>query len=265
MIWEIEVDILSQIHNVCMKQGLRYSLAYGTLLGAVRHKGFIPWDDDIDIIMPREDYDQLIGLWPKLPIASEYILQNKYTDPDYTQNFSKIRKNHTTFVQVEEELKVRYHTGIFVDIFPGDRVATGVREKLQFAACALNLLYARNFASGSTGVIGLIEKVLLLMPEKVRQALYKITDQYIQRWKNEKSQPLFFPSTIQEVRKHYPADLFDEMTDLEFCGKHFMCIKKYKDMLTYDYGDYMKLPPIEQQVMTHHPLIIDFGHNRDEI
>lgn len=116
-IWATEQEILDVIHQVCTEHGLRYSLAYGTLLGAVRHKGFIPWDDDIDLMMPREDYEKLLVIWNQ-SAPKGYILQNTRTDPDFTQNFTKIRKDHTTFLQGESEREKHYHKGIFVDIFP---------------------------------------------------------------------------------------------------------------------------------------------------
>lgn len=84
-IWATEQEILDVIHQVCTEYGLRYSLAYGTLIGAVRHKGFIPWDDDIDLIMPREDYEKLLAIWNEAT-PKGYILQNTRTDPDFTQN-----------------------------------------------------------------------------------------------------------------------------------------------------------------------------------
>lgn len=116
-VWETEQEILDVIDKICRDNNLRYSLAYGTLIGAVRHKGFIPWDDDIDLMMPREDYEKLLSVWES-QAPKGYILQNSRTDPDFTQNFTKIRKDGTTFLQEESERTKNYHKGIFVDIFP---------------------------------------------------------------------------------------------------------------------------------------------------
>lgn len=165
-IWATEQEILDVIHQVCTEHGLRYSLAYGTLLGAVRHKGFIPWDDDIDLMMPREDYEKLLVIWNQ-SAPKGYILQNTRTDSDFTQNFTKIRKDHTTFLQDEAERTKHYHKGIFVDILPGDRVPSGKLEKtVQYIACAINLLYSRGHTSGSGGLIGKAERILLKAPKK---------------------------------------------------------------------------------------------------
>ena len=93
-LWECELDILEHFDQFCRNNGLKYSLAYGTLLGAVRHGGFIPWDDDIDVIMPRKDYEYLVNNWD----VKGYIVQNKRTNDDFNQNFTKIRKDTLTGV-----------------------------------------------------------------------------------------------------------------------------------------------------------------------
>ena len=110
-LWKVEQEILDVINEICVKHNLRYSLAYGTLIGAVRHGGFIPWDDDIDIIMPRSDYNRFIDIWQK-ENPKDYVLQNKTFDSDFVQNFTKIRKNNTTFLEYEEERNKRYHKGL---------------------------------------------------------------------------------------------------------------------------------------------------------
>ena len=181
-IWATEQEILDVIHQVCTEYGLRYSLAYGTLIGAVRHKGFIPWDDDIDLMMPREDYEKLLTIWNEAA-PKGYILQNTRTDPDFTQNFTKIRKDHTTFLQDESEREKHYHKGIFVDIFPGDRVAPGkIGKTVQYIACAINLLYSRGHVSGSGGLIGKAERILLKAPKKKYATRRERAEKSIRRW-----------------------------------------------------------------------------------
>ena len=119
---KIELDILDAVDRFCREHDINYSLSYGTLIGAVRHQGFIPWDDDIDLMMKRDDYDRFIKEWTNDP-PDGLFLQTEVTDPDYRNNFLKIRKNNTTFIQSEKEKTCGYHTGIFIDIFPVDRVA----------------------------------------------------------------------------------------------------------------------------------------------
>lgn len=264
-VWAAEIDILDAVDAICRKHELRYSIAYGTMLGAVRHRGFIPWDDDVDIIMPREDYEQLIKLWDiEKPIG--FILQNKFTNWDFTQNFTKIRKDHTTFIHNEWEKHVSYHTGIFIDIFPGDRVAPGkVSRKLQLFASAINLLYSRGYTSKSSGIRDVVERLFLCLPDRIKKSLYKTTNTYIQKYNGLERQPFFFPNTMEWAYRQYPEDMFDGLKDVDFAGHQYMCVSDTDKILTLDYGDYMTLPPIEDRVLKHHPMIMDTEHNLNEI
>lgn len=171
-LWSTELEIMDVFHSICVEHDLKYSLAFGSLIGAVRHKGFIPykgfipWDDDIDIIMPREDYETFIDLWNKLS-PTGYVLQNKDTDTDFEQNFTKIRKLGTAFIQNESECSKKYHKGIFIDIAPCDRVPLGkIKRTAHYIACAVELLYSKEHTSGNGGWIGAIEKILLKCPNK---------------------------------------------------------------------------------------------------
>ena len=264
-IWATEQEILDVIHQVCTEHGLRYSLAYGTLIGAVRHGGFIPWDDDIDIMMPREDYEKLLAVWDQ-SAPKGYILQNTRTDPDFTQNFTKIRKDHTTFLQDEAERTKHYHKGLFVDIFPGDRVPSGkIGRKIQYIACAVNLLYSRGHTSGSGGTIGKAERVLLKAPKEKYAVRRERAEKKIRSWNGNESLQYVFPSTIWSIRKYYPANLFENMKTIEFNGKQYMCVADEDATLRMEYGDYMQLPPEEDRVWKHHPILIDFEHNYEEL
>lgn len=258
-VWSIELEILDEIDNFCRSHNLKYSIAFGTLIGAVRHGGFIPWDDDIDIVMPRDDYEYLLANWD----VPGFALQNKRTNDDYNQNFTKIRKDHTAFIQVEFEKNVSYHTGIFVDIFPGDRVAPeGLNRKLQYAECAVNLLYSRDGVTSRKTTVP--EKMLLAVPKKLRHKIMIQCEKSIQKW-NKKGGQYFFPSTIRDARIYYSADLFDEMIDVEFANRKYMCVKNYDAFLRGYYGDYMQLPPEEERVYKHHPIVVDFERNYNEI
>lgn len=264
-VWATEQEILDVIHEVCTENGLHYSLSYGTLIGAVRHGGFIPWDDDIDLVMPREDYEKLLAIWNEAA-PKEYILQNTRTDGDFTQNFTKIRKNHTTFLQDNAEREKNYHKGIFVDIFPGDRVAPGkISRTVQYIFCAVNLLYTRGFTSGSGGIIGVVEKVLLKVPARFHGKLRSMSEKIIRKWNGNANLMYFFPSTINSAKKYYPADLFSNLKTIIYCNKKYSCVSNPDAFLRVDYGNYMELPPEEERVWKHHPIIIDFNHNYEEL
>ena len=253
------------IHQICTKYGLRYSLAYGTLLGAVRHGGFIPWDDDIDIMMPREDYDKLLQIWNDVA-PKEYILVNGNTNSDYTNNFSKIVKEHTTFLQYDSDRAKNFPKGIFVDIFPGDRTAPGkVRRLLQYYACAVNLLFSRGYTSGSSGVIGIAERILLRVPRKFHRFFRQVAERYLTRWNEKVNTPYIFPCTIGACKKYYPEGMFEKMTTISFNDKEYCSIFDTDRYLKLAFGDYMQLPPEEERTWKHHPIIIDFERNYEEL
>lgn len=264
-VWKVEQEILDVIHEVCEAQGLRYSLAYGTLLGAVRHKGFIPWDDDIDIMMPREDYNTLLKIWNDVAPAG-YLILNCDIAADCSENFTKIVKDKTTFLQLEEDRCKLFHKGIFVDIFPGDRRAPGkISRTLQYCACAVNLLYSRGYTSKSGGIIEIVEKILLLVPRTYHRNLRQKAQRLISRWNDCEHSPYIFPCTIKACKKNYAPDLFENADRIEFNGRNYNCTARWDEYLTLCYGDYMQLPPEEDRVWKHHPILIDFTHNYEEL
>ena len=115
---QVELEILDDFVSVCEKHKLRYFLTGGTMLGAIRHKGFIPWDDDIDIGMPREDYDKFIKIGSEA-LGNKYTLDCFELNKKYYLPFAKIKKNNTIF---DEGLDDKNHKGIFIDIIPFENV-----------------------------------------------------------------------------------------------------------------------------------------------
>ena len=125
-----QLEILKAFIRVCDKHNLEYFLVYGTALGAIRHKGFIPWDDDIDVAMPRKDYEEYIKLQNEYE-GTPYFIQTFKTDPCYIYNYAKLRDSSTTFL--ENAFKNhRINQGVFIDIFPVDGMSreVGDREKI---------------------------------------------------------------------------------------------------------------------------------------
>ena len=123
-LWAVQLDLLNEFDRVCKKHNLKYILDWGTLLGAIRHNGFIPWDDDVDVSMLREDYDKLMEIGPK-EFKHPYFLQNHYTDKNYSDCVTKLRRSDTTSilsVDVSFRYKLAYNKGIFIDIFVFDNL-----------------------------------------------------------------------------------------------------------------------------------------------
>ena len=128
----VQIEILDEIVGICDKHNLTYFLIGGTLLGAVRHKGFIPWDDDLDIAMPREDYEKFLKI-AKTELDKKYYLHDISIDKNYWQPFIKIRKNNTLF---DEKMidNIETHKGIFVDVFPFDNLKRdGILLKIKWS------------------------------------------------------------------------------------------------------------------------------------
>ena len=264
-LWETEQSILDVLHNICTEHGLRYSLAYGTLIGAVRHGGFIPWDDDIDVMMPREDYDRLIAIWDQAA-PSGFLLETEAVSDDYNNNFAKIRKDHTTFLESEESRNRKHHKGIFIDVFPGDRVAPGkLSRTFQFAMFAVCLLFNRGYTSNSGGIVNVGEHILLAcVPRKYYRRLSAAAGRLSRRWNDRTDQKWVFANTIQLSRVFHSPELFDQIVPILFNGKTYCAVKDWDAALRLEYGDYMQLPPEEERVWKHHPILIDFEHNYEE-
>lgn len=119
-VWAIELDLLNELDKICKNNNIEYYIFFGSLLGTIRHKGFIPWDDDIDVVMTRDNYNRLLAL-PSSLFCYPYFLQNEYTDPGCHIALSKFRNSDTAVVlDFEEPYRYTYNQGIFLDIFPLD-------------------------------------------------------------------------------------------------------------------------------------------------
>lgn len=262
----VELEILKVVDRICKENKIPYSLYAGTLLGAVRHQGFIPWDDDLDICMLRGDYELFLQVWENSPPAG-FLLQNKETDSDFTQSFSKIRKDHTTFLQPREET-YSYHKGIFIDVFPIDRVPVGAfRRRVFQAECMMYQLFTREFQPPMGSELQKVSSSLLLNGTNAKQRarirgalLNRIT-----RNQNDCSLETIAIETPASIKLLMPANLMDEFVTLSFEGQDFMCMSRWDDYLRLKYGDYMQLPPENERVWKHRPLVVDFTRNIDEI
>ena len=131
-VWAAELELYGLFCDVCDRHGLRHFWTYGNLIGAARHKGYIPWDDDIDVFMPREDYKKLCEIASQ-EFTEPYFFQTEHTDPGCHITFAKIRKNGTTAIlDFEAPSRYRYHQGIFLDIFPMDNLPDDPEERRKF-------------------------------------------------------------------------------------------------------------------------------------
>lgn len=264
---EVEREILDFFAQFCENNNLKYSLAYGTLLGAIRHKGFIPWDDDIDVMMPRDDYEKMFDIWSK-SVVNGFILEDERINSKYPNSFAKLYKENTVFLS-EGFLnnRVTRYRGIYIDIFPMDKVPKGIiSRKIQYVASLINLLYLRRDTSGKGGIFNIIEKMLLKTKEDNYIKRRNKANKILQRWnKTDKKLQLVNASTFRESKIYYCADLFDNLEKTEFDERKYFITGEWDSFLTTFYGNYMELPPENERVWTHKPVLVDFEHGYDEL
>jgi lipopolysaccharide cholinephosphotransferase len=259
----VQLEILKVIDRVCRKHKIQYSLHAGTLLGAIRHKGFIPWDDDLDICMLRDDYNRFIHIWNE----PGYILQNKENTPNFTQSFSKIRKDRTAYIHTFDE-QGKYHTGIFVDVFPVDRIPnTRVQRYIFWWRCMRYQLYTREFIPPKSGLlVRAVSKIYLsLIRGKRRVRNRNILFKKITKYNVNSKLNLSMIDTINTMCQIYPHNLFDNIVEIDFENNKFMAFMEWDEVLTIRYSDYMQLPPEEERSCKHNPIFLSFEKNSEEI
>ena len=242
----IQLEILDRIDNVCRKNGLRYSLGGGTLLGAIRHKGYIPWDDDIDIMLPRTDYESFLavfdGLYPHL------TLQHYKNDDTYYFLFAKVYDNRTCLI--EENTK----GGVYVDVFPIDGLPPEIKlpdylNKLY--ALKENLIKSTKFYKFKNGYLMHVKYLIKQLLYPSRTKIINLLDNHFNSFPFESSEYAGAITGIYKEKEHMQASVFKDYTEVSFEGHKYMAISGYDSYLTKHYGDYMKLPPLEQQVSNH--------------
>ncbi len=261
-----QFEMLKIFDSFCRKHGLHYSLYAGTLLGAVRHRGFIPWDDDLDVCMARDEYNRFIKLWQENPCTG-YILQNKENTPAFSQSFTKLRKNHTTFLQSKEEAGA-YHTGIFIDIFPIDRVPTRMSSRWMFKWHCMNYqLLTREHIPPKSGTLTRFACTLILLctPKRNRVTARQKLLRKITQYDGNNTLETIAIEVMSTIKCPLAADMLSNYTYLPFEDGEFMCFAGWDEYLRRKYNDYMQLPPEEERVWKHHPILIDFEHNYEEL
>ena len=261
-----QLEILKVFDGFCRKHNLKYSLYAGSLLGAVRHRGFIPWDDDLDVCMSRAEYDRFLALWAQSP-EEGYVLQNKDNSKYFDQSFSKLRKDHTTFLENQWQVG-NHHTGIFLDIFPIDRIPDGRAAQFLFTwNCMVYQLMTREFIPPQAGTVTRAGSALILacVPKSLRPALRKFLLSRITRFNCHPELQTDAIETMASLRKPFAPDMLEHYIRLSFEDREFMCFAGWDDYLRRKFGDYMQLPPEEDRAWKHHPIIIDFERSYEEL
>jgi len=253
-IQSVELEMLIEIDRICRKYNIKYSLDGGTLLGAIRHNGFIPWDDDADVVMLREEYEKFYKACKKELDTERFFLQEFRTDEYYRWGYSKLRRKDTLFLREGQE-HIKCQQGIFLDIFICDEVPEN--EWLR----KLHLLSCFCIRKGLYSEVGRVKEEKGYM-RALFEAVYKIPrkcwvwllDNLIRITKKRKGTLVAHYTYPYPKRCRYgmPRKCFDEYVDKDFEDKTFKIFKNYDLYLKLLYGDYMKLPPVEKRKV--HPV-----------
>ena len=261
-----ELEIVKKFIKLCKENNLRYFILGGTLLGAVRHKGFIPWDDDIDIGMPREDYEKLIHIWKNLSMAS---------------NFKLVREKHKYFIRVvNEKMFVKLNMGnkaevigAWIDIFPLDGIP---KNKILKSVHMFKILFWRmmfQYANFDRAVNITLkkrpfyEKILIKIGyifeiEKIlgKFDIYKKLDNCLKKYNYDKFEYVGNFMGAYKFKEMFPKKIYDEVQEYEFENIKLLGPREYDFVLKQLYGNYMKLPDINDR-NKHQLEILDDGEN----
>lgn len=247
------LELLREFDRVCFKYDIKYILFAGSALGAVRHKGFIPWDDDLDIALLREEYEKLLAV-PDNEWNKEYYMQSEYSS-HWPMYFSKLRKNNTACIEKYHPKDLQTHQGIYIDIFPIDNASnnTFVR-KIQFYAS--KIVQAKSFFKRGYETDSVIKKsVMLLSNAFPLKPFLKI----VKMRKNETSKYVhsFLGGSINFKKGVFKRVWITDVVKVQFNDMMIPISAHYHDLLSMQYGNYMVLPSEEERKCKVHAMLVD--------
>ena len=267
------LGMMDDFDAFCRENGLRYFLCGGTALGAHRHGGFIPWDEDVDLAMPRADYDRFLNLF-SAQCGDRYVVQTPATSPGYSLPFAKIRKRGTRYVEVFETDPD--NAGVFIDVYPLEnvpdfapwRLVHGAVSDFLHLCCscvrvnALRDRYREYYpaAMRTVNVKAFLGKCLGLIPLK---DWCRAAEAWASCCRKETTRRVTFPGG----RKHYFGELFTRtscmpLTTVDFAGRRYQSLADPTEHLRLLYGDYTIVPPPEER-LRHSILELDLGEKHE--
>lgn len=258
------LEILLYFQRFCNEHGLSFTLAGGTCLGAVRHEGFIPWDDDVDVFMLREDYERLAELWERFADTEHYSCVRSNDKINIHHSATEIKDNYTTFIN-KHSVNIDINHGLMIDVIPLDNVASG-----KFNMCRqhfYSMLYCCfNFQrmpehNGKLTYICTGLALGVVKSFKLRYKIWKYAEKRIIALGDRKNGlAASFGEGAKIMRQHFPREWFEKPAYLKFAGHEMPVPQDYDRWLTMSYGDYMKLPPVSERVFRHNTVFIDLEH-----
>lgn len=258
-----QLEIAKEIKRVCEENEIGYFLCYGTFLGAVRHKGFIPWDDDLDLGMLRADYEKFCRIAPTA-LKPEFCLQTWYTDPNYGLPFGKVMLRNTIYLESKKTTRLKQN-GIYVDIFPFDFAPESAKQQDKLAKALLQIYRVKLMKSGykpwmendsivwkkRIGYLFYQAKALFARQEDLSRAYDALAESI------DYSSVLCGQCALPRL-DCFQTEWFEHMTDYVFESEHFPGPVNYDAVLSAEYGDYMTLPPVEERENRHQIYRVEF-------
>ncbi|MCD7860258.1 MAG: LicD family protein [Firmicutes bacterium] len=257
-----ELSILDNFIEVCNVLGLRYFIVQGTLIGAIRHKGFIPWDDDIDVGMFRKDYDVFVEN-ARQYLPENIFLQTHGTDPGYMHSFAKLRNSDTTFIELSCK-NIDMNHGIYIDIFPFDYYPDNRLAGIWYDARKLLIRYRvrENYyipsdsnPSVKNSIRWILKRISKILYPTIEIALKK--QEYMYR-SVPLSKRLINNGSPWGNKERIPVEWMDNTVTVQFESFSVEAPQDYDSYLRNVYGDYMKMPPEEKRIPHHYLYKLDF-------
>lgn len=257
----IQLEILREIKRVCDKNNITYFLNYGTLLGAVRHKGMIPWDDDIDLGMRREDYERFSQIAP-MELDDKFYYQSWDNDANYGMPFAKVRRKNTHLIE-KASMYSGQNDGVFVDIFPFDhypaakrarfmqKIALYAVHKMMLAKCGY-VVWTDDKSIKQKAKKAVYKIIKLLSNCFTKERLILLYDKKATRYNGRQTNYYILQGGDGQYEKWIvPHECLESFIELEFEKEQYPCPKEYDSFLKSFYGDYMELPPVEERTSGH--------------
>ena len=256
---QLSLNTLLDVKKLLDSNNIEYFLSEGSLLGAVRHNGFIPWDDDIDICIKREEYDRFISI-AKKELSDEYVLDCFETNPNHWTICAKVLMNKPTRFSLKRLEGISLSTSPGIDIFPLDNAPESMKElkdngnKLRALRVMLWLKtgYSHDYSSIKWKTLKLMS--MFTSVSNIQKSINKI----MQKHNNISTGKLINYGSLYSVEKEvFDASWFEDKEYMDFCGTKMPVPKKYDEVLTKIYGDYMKLPPYSKRFPKHSYMVND--------
>ena len=240
----IQLEMLLEVKRICQKRNIKFSIIAGTVLGAVRHKGFIPWDDDIDVALLRSEYERFCLACEEELDTTRFFLQTHKNTPEYRWGYAKIRRLGTEFIRKGQE-HLKHPTGVFIDIFPLDNVPDNLNiRRIHNLACTIvrKMLWSKAGAKSEKNLlIRWIFSCISIIPKNFIFFLYDILVKLSNRKGTKMVRILTFP-TPNNGQYGYFRKWYTELEDILFEGAYFPAPKDYDEYLRFKFGNYHELP-----------------------